>query len=111
MWLAVAHRFNSSLITSLPWTYRWSVHNPERQYFIVWQYKEANTIPDMITIYNHGGESRDLKTADTIEKNVDSGNTFFDSSVNTGQICKGFEADTPENWEQQVRREFEQRSG
>ena len=29
---------------------------------------------------------------DTIEKPVDSGKTFFDISVNTGQICKGFEA-------------------
>ena len=30
-------------------------------------------------------------------KPIDSGNTFFDSSVNIGQICMGFEADTPEN--------------
>ena len=28
---------------------------------------------------------------------VYSGKTFFDISVNTGQICMGFEADTPEN--------------
>ena len=27
---------------------------------------------------------------------VDSGKAFFDISVNTGQICIGFEADTPE---------------
>ena len=26
----------------------------------------------------------------------DSGNTFFDISVNTGQICMKFEADTPQ---------------
>ena len=34
--------------------------------------------------------------ADTIEKTVDSGKTFFDISFNTGQICMGFQADTPE---------------
>ena len=49
----------------------------------------------------HGGESPDFKTttmADHIEKKpVDSGKTFFETSVNTGQICMGFEADTPEN--------------
>ena len=47
---------------------------------------------------HHGGESRDFKTttmADTIEKNpIDSGKTFCYISVNTGQICMGFEADT-----------------
>ena len=32
----------------------------------------------------------------TIEKNVDSVNTFFDIFVNTDQIDMGFEADTPE---------------
>ena len=48
---------------------------------------------------NHGGESHDFKIttmADTIVKPVDSGKTFFDNSVNTGQICMGFEADTSE---------------
>ena len=38
--------------------------------------------------------------ADTIEKNVDSGKTFFDISINTGQICLGFEIDTMEKWQQ-----------
>ena len=38
--------------------------------------------------------------ADTIEKNIDSGKTFFDISVNTGQICIGFEADTLKKWQQ-----------
>ena len=33
---------------------------------------------------------------DTILKPFDSGKTFFDISVNAGQICMGFEADTPE---------------
>ena len=27
---------------------------------------------------------------------------FFDISVNTGQICMGFEADTPKKWQQQA---------
>ena len=31
--------------------------------------------------------------ADTIGNPVDSGKTFFNISVNTGQICMGFEAD------------------
>ena len=51
------------------------------------------------SVTNHGGESRNLKTttmAETIEKTVDSGKTLFDISVDTGQICMGFEADTPE---------------
>ena len=34
--------------------------------------------------------------ADTIEKQVDSGNIFFDISVMTDQIAMGFDADTPE---------------
>ena len=39
-----------------------------------------------------GGESRrDFRVF------VDSGNTFFDISVNTDQIGMGFEADIPEN--------------
>ena len=44
-----------------------------------------------------GGELRDFKTttiADIVEKTVDSGKTFFDISVNTGQNCMGFKADT-----------------
>ena len=52
-----------------------------------------------IAIYYHDRESRDFKTITTsytIEKPVDSGETFVDISVNTGQICMGFEADTPE---------------
>ena len=32
-----------------------------------------------------------------LKKPVDSGKTFFDISINTGQICMGFEADIPEN--------------
>ena len=50
--------------------------------------------------HHRGGESRDFKTAtmaDTIEKPVDSGKTFFDMFINTDQICMGFKADTPEN--------------
>ena len=31
-----------------------------------------------------------------LKKSVDLGKTFFDISVNTSQICMGFEADTPE---------------
>ena len=31
-----------------------------------------------------------------LKKPVNSGKTFFDIFVNTGQICMGFEADTPE---------------
>ena len=38
-----------------------------------------------------------IKMADTIKKSVHSGKTFFDCSVNTGQIYMGFEADTSEN--------------
>ena len=51
------------------------------------------------SVTNLSGESCDFKTttmADTIEKTVNSGKTLFDISVNTGQICMGFEADTPE---------------
>ena len=33
--------------------------------------------------------------SDTIEKNVVSGKTFFDISVETDHICMGFEADMP----------------
>ena len=36
------------------------------------------------------------KMADFFSKPLDSGNTFFDISVNTGQICMAFGADTPE---------------
>ena len=35
-------------------------------------------------------------TADTIEKIINSGKSFVDISINTGQICMGFEADTLE---------------
>ena len=35
--------------------------------------------------------------ADTIEKTVDSGKTFFDISVTTEKFCVGYQADTPEN--------------
>ena len=47
--------------------------------------------------YFHSGESRDFKTtmADTIEKRVNSGKTFFYISINIDQIGMGFEADTP----------------
>ena len=34
--------------------------------------------------------------ADTIKKPVNLGKTFFDSYVDTGKICMGLEADTPE---------------
>ena len=37
---------------------------------------------------------------DTIEKPIDLGKTLFDNSVNTGQICMGFEADTSEKIQQ-----------
>ena len=40
--------------------------------------------------------------AETIEKTVDSGKTLFDISVDTGQICMGFEADTPEKGQLQA---------
>ena len=49
----------------------------------------------------HGGESRDfrgLKNGGFLSKPLDSGKTFFDSSVNTDQIGMGFEADTLENY-------------
>ena len=39
---------------------------------------------------------RVLKMVDTIEKNVDSGYTFFDIFLNTDQIGMGSEADTLE---------------
>ena len=39
-----------------------------------------------------------------LKKNVDSGKTFFDISVNTGQICMGFEAEIPEKLKQQAHR-------
>ena len=45
--------------------------------------------PFLIADPGQDGESHDFKTttmADTIEKNVDSGKTFFDFSVNTSQI-------------------------
>ena len=35
-------------------------------------------------------------------KTVDSGQIFFDISVNTGRICKRLEADTPGKWQQQA---------
>ena len=57
------------------------------------------TFLDQRNSNNHGGESSEFKTttmADTIEKPFDSGKTFFDISVNTGQICMGFEANTLE---------------
>ena len=44
-------------------------------------------------------ESCDFKTttmADITETPIDSGQTFFDFSVNTDQIGMGFEADSPE---------------
>ena len=34
--------------------------------------------------------------ADTFQKLGNSGKTFFEVSINTGQICMGFEADTLE---------------
>ena len=36
-----------------------------------------------------------LKNGGFLSKPLDSGKTFFDFSVNTDQICMGFEADTP----------------
>ena len=38
--------------------------------------------------------------ADTNENTIDSGKTFFDISVTTGQIGMEFEADTPQKWQQ-----------
>ena len=35
-------------------------------------------------------------------KTVDSGQNFFDISVNTGRICMGLETDTPGEWQQQA---------
>ena len=60
--------------------------------YVVWQ--------PVKTQIKHDEESRDFKTitmADTIEKTLHSGKTFFDISVTTGQICRGVEADTPES--------------
>ena len=37
-----------------------------------------------------------------MSKPLDSGKTFFNISVNTGQICMGFEADTTEKRKQHV---------
>ena len=51
----------------------------------------------------HGGESHDFKTttmADTIIKPFHPAKTFFNISVNIGQIYIGFEADTPEKCKQ-----------
>ena len=50
------------------------------------------------TLLRHGGELcdfRGLKNGGYLSKPVDSGKTFFDISVHTGQICMGFEAHTP----------------
>ena len=40
--------------------------------------------------------------ADTVEKKIDSGNTFFDIFVHTDQIGMEFKADTPEKRKQYV---------
>ena len=48
------------------------------------------------------GEARDLrvlKMEDTCPEK-----SFFDISFNSGQICIGFKADTPEKWQQHVHR-------
>ena len=57
--------------------------------------------------YVHVRESPNFKptaTADAIAKSFDSGKTFFDISINSGHICMGFEADTPEQWQHQAHR-------
>ena len=41
---------------------------------------------------------RILKNGGFLSKPLVSGKTFLDISVNTDQICMGFEADTPEKW-------------
>ena len=54
---------------------------------------------DVLSHQWHSGESHDFRTttmADTSQPTVHSGKTFFDISVNTGQIAMGFEAVTPE---------------
>ena len=53
-----------------------------------------------ITLLNHCGESHDikiLKNGRFLSKPLDSGKSFIDISVNTGQICMGFETGTSEN--------------
>ena len=50
--------------------------------------------------FKHGGESCEfsmLKNGGFLSKPLDSGKTFFDTSINTDRIGMGFEADTPEN--------------
>ena len=49
-------------------------------------------------MHYHGGESCDfriLKNGGFLSKPLDSGKTFFDISVITGQIGMGFKVDTP----------------
>ena len=61
------------------------------------QRNDTFTNSEICTTIYHGGESHDFKTitmADTIEKHCQF-KTFFDISVNTGQICMRFEAYTP----------------
>ena len=65
------------------------------------KYVKIQRKPSVLLHSNNSERPRscDFKTTtkvDTIENPVDSGKTFFDISVNTGQICMGFEADTPE---------------
>ena len=43
-------------------------------------------------------------TPGTIEKNIDSGKTFYGTSDNIAQIDTGFKADTQENRQQHVQR-------
>ena len=69
---------------------------PEQSLFVLLQWADDAFL---VNIYHGAGESCDFKTttmADTIEKPVDSGKTFFDISINTDQIGIGFEANTPE---------------
>ena len=49
--------------------------------------------------HSHGGQSCDFrgtKILDTCQKSLDSGKTFIDAAVNTGQICIGFKTDATE---------------
>ena len=56
----------------------------------------------LLWLYGHGGEPTShhviLMIGIFLEILCDSGKTLFDISVNTGQICMKFEADTPQKW-------------
>ena len=56
----------------------------------------VGTTISIITAENHV-TSKQQQSQIPLKKNVDSGETFFDISVYTGQIYMGVETDTPEN--------------